>query len=842
MHWKLSISLFTFWLCPMLLQGQNTISGMIQSESGEALPFATVYVEGSTNGTTSNADGRYQLTFDAGPATIVAQYIGYARQTQTIDLPPGEHATINFELAPETLVLKEVVISASEKDPARQVIRNAIRKRKYYADEVSAYTCEVYIKGLQRLDKKPNSLLGMTVIIDTGIVYLSESISKLKYLHPDKVNETMISSKVSGNNNAFSYNQASEMRINLYENSFFIEGLSERSFISPIANNAFLYYDYQMAGTIVENGLFINKIKIIPKRKTDPVFSGYLYIIEDSWRIHSVDVKLTKDNGIEFLDSLSFNQVFAPVDYDIWMPISQRFTFKFRAFGFKGSGHFTAIYRNYQVEPNYWQPRAKDPKTVTEIPKKVAKKSQKEPAKETLLSKEDFSNAVVTVVDGANEKDSLYWASVRPIPLTEIEVRDYQIKDSIGVIRKSKPYKDSIDQVRNKFKPGNLFFNGYTHFNSYNRRYFSFPTLVEGLQYNSVEGLVTNLEFSFQKRTEQSFDYTIKPGLRYGFANKKLQAKVEVTKMINLKKRLILTGGLGRYVFQMNEQEPITPFSNSFFTLVRGENHMRLFQKYFTYFGYQKELTNGVLLNGKLSYEQRETLQNTASYNVFDKTFHPNTPVNQELAATDFPKHQTLTAAFRLRIRFAQQYIERPDRKIILSSEYPDVYVFYKKGINLLGGDTNYDLVKVGSEYSLRVGQVGTSKISAQTGLFLNTRRMYFPDFHHFNGNLTYIRQAESENQFQLLDYYPYSTQDRFLQAHYEHHFNEFIFNKIPGVRRLNLQAVGSVNYLTTPVLGHYFEFGAGIEHILKFFRVDFYTSVTNGQHSRAGIRFGAGF
>lgn len=843
-------------------QETGTIEGRITDEKGEPLPFATIYEDGTSNGTTSNAEGYFQLTLPTGERRIVAQFVGYQKQIQTVVIAAGTPGKLNFQLSDEALVLKEVIISANEKDQARQIIRNTIKKRKYYANEVAAFACEVYIKGLQRLDKKPNRVLGITVDVDTGIVYLSESISKLKFQQPDKVSEVMVSSKVSGNNSAFSYNQASDILINLYENTFYIEGLSERPFISPIANNAFLYYDYKMAGTIIENGQYINKIRVIPKRATDPVFSGYIYIIEDSWRLYSVDVVTTKANGIEFVDTLSFNQVFAPVGYDIWMPLSQRFTFKFKAFGFEGSGHFTAIYRNYKIQPNYYIPRkpaekqAQEPKEKPDENKSEEQQTNRPKEKEitietrkyqsisdtALFTKKDFSKAIIVVEEDANKRDSAYWASVRPIPLTSTEIKDYRVKDSVRTVKESKTYLDSVDQVKNKFKPANLLFNGYTYFNSYEKRFINFPTLIEGLQYNSVEGLVLNFPFSFIKRTEESFSYRISPTLRYGFANNTPQFKIEGLKLADRKASEMWQFGMGRFIYQINEQDPIDYFANSYISLVMGRNHAKLFQKGFGYIGYQREIINGVLTTSRLTYEHRDPLVNHAFYNLRDRAFTSNTPENAEVLHTAFDPHEALYFSTRFRIRFAQKYIDRPNRKINLKSKYPDLYIYYKKGIPLAGSDIDYDLLKVGLDHKFRLGLVGSSEWSGWVGTFLNTNSIYFPDFQHFNGNQSYIRQMSGTNLFQLLDYYRFSTKEQFALINYEHHFNEFIFNKIPFVKRLNLQAVGSVNYLTTPSLGQYIEFGAGIEHIFKFFRVDFFTALRNGNHYASGFKLGVGF
>lgn len=221
--------------------GQHVVKGRVTTENGEPLAFATIYEEGTTNGTTSNMDGNYAITVTNEQSTVVCQYIGYGKKSASA----SQHQ-LDFVMKPEALVLSEVVISAKAKDPAYYIIKQAMSRRKYYEEEVDAFSCDVYIKGIQRLDKKPKSLLGITITVDTGIVYLSESISKYKFRRPNQVSETMIASKLSGQSNGFSYNRASEMLINLYQSTFYIDGLSERSFISPIASNAFLTYDYKL--------------------------------------------------------------------------------------------------------------------------------------------------------------------------------------------------------------------------------------------------------------------------------------------------------------------------------------------------------------------------------------------------------------------------------------------------------------------------------------------------------------------------------------------------------------------------------------------------------------------
>ena len=140
------------------------------------------------------------------------------------------------------------------------------------------------------------------------------------------------------------------------------------------------------------------------------------------------------------------------------------------------------------------------------------------------------------------------------------------------------------------------------------------------------------------------------------------------------------------------------------------------------------------------------------------------------------------------------------------------------------------------------LGLVGVSNWSVAFGGFLNDSELTFVDFRHFAGNQTSFSQVGKQFKFELLPFYQFSTQDNFLEAHYEHHFNEFIFNKLPLIKRLNLQAVGSANFLTTKTLGNYVELGAGIEHIFKFMRVDYFWAYRDGDFFGRGFRIGVGF
>ncbi|MEO9485696.1 MAG: DUF5686 and carboxypeptidase regulatory-like domain-containing protein [Ekhidna sp.] len=812
---------------------QTGIRGITKSTSGEILPFSTVYIKGTTNGTTSNSEGSFFLKTPAGTHTIVAQYVGYKVLEKQITIAEGQSVRFDFELQEQALRLQEVVVTAGDEDPADRVIREAIKRRKFYENEVSAFKTDAYLKGLFRLDDRPDKILGQKITIDTGILYLSESVSEFSFELPDKVSERMISSKVSGNEQGFSFNKASDFNINAY--SKFIDLDMEREYVSPISPQAFLFYDFEWLGFFEEGGKLINKVKVIPKRQTDPVFEGIVYIVEDEWRFHTIDLLVTKARGLEFIDSLKINQVFAPAEFDIWMPISQKYSFRFGAFGFKGSGYYIGVYSNYTVEPNYEAYR-----TANLYEAKFGTKEEAD-----LFQEEDFTAEVLVVEEGSNERDSTYWKNIRPVPLTGIEVTDYHVKDSIRLVKESVPYKDSVDNETNKLTLGNIFLSGYSHSNSVEERYWTLPAVISIFQFNTVEGFVPEIQPTFWKQIDERTKYWIRPSLRYGFSNEKFNAKIEGSyRKLDNKFTRFYAGG-GRYVSQFDENEAITPFINSYVTLVNGENYMKIFQKSFGYVRFQQEVKNGILMNTRLEYASRDTLTNTTDFtwDASDGTdFTSNQPTSLELAETGFPSHQALIFQATFRFRFKQTYATRPDRKFIYSSKYPEIFLTYKKGIKGLGSDVNFDFVQVRVTDAMKLGLVGTSNYAIGAGAFLNDDALTFVDFKHFAGNQTSLSQVGKSFKFELLPFYQFSTTKPYLEAHYEHHFNEFIFNKIPLVKKLNLQAVASANYLTTETVGNYVEIGAGIEHIFKFMRVDYYWAFQNSDFVASGFRVGVGF
>ena len=806
------------------------LSGKVLDENGDPLPFATVYVRNTTNGTAANAEGEYRLTLSAGTYEIVFQYVGYKQKIEKITV--GNKAVqLNARMEPADLEISEVVITTE--DPAYRIMREVIAKRRYYKSKAPDYSVDVYVKGFYKLLDAPEKILGQDIgnmggILDTnrtGVIYLSESVSKVySQASPARKKEVMISSKVSGSDNGFSLNRATLTDFNLYDEHIEIE----REILSPLADNAFGYYVFKLLGKYKdENGYDIYKIGLRPKRPADPAFSGNLYVVDEWWNLAGADLALTGAAIKQpVLDTLRIKQNFVPVEKpDTWCLLTQVTSFKFGLLGFKFDGFFNGIFSNYSLRPAF------DGK---------------------VFSKETFR-----IEDNANERDTSYWKTIRPIPLTMEESFDYVRKDSLQKIWKSPEFTDSIDAKNNKFKFNNLLF-GYTWRNSQKHVTMQYPAAADWTQFNTVQGWLLNIkpEFSKYDGDLRTKFLKVEGTINYGFSEKKLRGGLRLEKRFESKfySSLEVSGGL--LTSQFSEKNPIGVGMNTLYSVLVKRNYMKLYEKAFAKAEFSRYLMPGLWIQAGAEYAERSPLVNTSDYSTFKKyrVYTPNAP----LSGSDepyFDKHQAFIINLTARIRIGETYSSYPKFRVYSNSDWPELLFVYRKGISgLAGSDVNYDYVQAQIlKNGIKWGLMGYTDVNVAAGMFLNDKQLQFMDLHHPIGNQTIFgKPGAYTRSFFLLPYYDFSTGRPFIQTHVQHHLQGWLLDKIPGLRKLNLKEVFgaglyyaeyTVNEGLLPQKTPYWELNFGLENIgFKFFRpfrIDIVTGYFGKEHYKTGIVIG---
>jgi len=274
---------------------------------------------------------------------------------------------------------------------------------------------------------------------------------------------------------------------------------------------------------------------------------------------------------------------------------------------------------------------------------------------------------------------------------------------------------------------------------------------------------------------------------------------------------------------------------------------MKLYRKSSVQLSYRRELVNGLMFYANAEYAERQALRNTSPYLIIDdknKLFTSNDPLNPSTDEYGFKTNNAFVLDATFRIRFKQKYYTVPHRKIITGSKYPNIFISYKKAIPVLGSVADYDLAMASIEDDIRIGLLGTFAYRLKGGYFLNNNTMYFMDYKHFNGNQTILANSDYLNSFKLLPYYMYSTNQYFVEAHAEHHFNGFIFNKIPLLKKTKMQEVVGAHFLYNDKINQYYEINFAIENIFRVIRFDYVLGygVTNKVNSGFLIGIGTNF
>ncbi|MFN0033508.1 MAG: DUF5686 and carboxypeptidase regulatory-like domain-containing protein [Saprospiraceae bacterium] len=827
-----NLSFLLFLFLPLLAFAQ--VSGKVTDENGEPLPYATVYVRNTSNGTVANANGDYRISVPAGAKEMVFQYIGYKQRIEKITVG-DKPLRLDVRLESSNLELGEMVVSSV--DPAVRIMREVIGKRRYYKNKVSNYACDVYIKGFYKLLDAPKKVLGRDVgnmggTLDSnraGVIYLSESVSKVwAQDSPERKKEVMVSSKVSGSENGFSLNRATLTEFNLYEERIEIE----REILSPLADNAFNYYNFKHAGRFKnELGFTVEKIKVIPKRSADPTFSGFLYVVDELWLLSGADLALTGDAIKQpVLDTLRIQQQFVPLgESDTWGLLTQVTSFKFGIFGFKIAGFYNGVFSNYDLNPTF---------------------------EEGFFTKEIFK-----IEEKANEQPAAYWAETRPVPLTEEEGKDYVKKDSLQKIWKSEAYLDSIDRKNNRFKVSNLLF-GYTWRNSFERKSVSYPAAFRWVQFNTVQGWLLDVRPEWEKKADRRGTklWRAEGDLNYGFSEKKLRANLRLERRFESihYRTLILKGGTA--TAQFDPRNPIGPLLNTQYSLLAKRNYLKIYDKTFAGAEWSQVLSPSLWLRASAEWAQRTPLVNHSDFTWKKKSereYASNEPAPQAVGGEPaaFPAPDIFALEAQLVFKPGRTYSSYPKFRSYEDSDWPDFIVKYKKALPMAGERwADFDLLQFQIQQdALSWGLAGYTEWNAGGGFFPHRKSLSFMDLHHASGNQTIFGNPESYGRsFFLLPYYAYSTAQPFAEIHAQHHLQGWLLDKIPGLRKLNWKEVfgASFYYADQParvpdLSGKlpYWELNFGLENIgvkaIRPLRVDVAVGFFGKDYYQTGVVFG---
>lgn len=869
---RVLLSIFTALFLPCLLIAGG-IKGYVRNDVGDVLEFATIYVHEANSGTVTNEDGYYEFRMLPGEYRVVFQHLGYETHTERVIIGQGM-TELNIQLSPQVFDLESVEIIDGGENAAYTVMRKAIAKADFHRQQLDYYKAQVYIKGSGRLLNTPwiarKMLEKEGVKGDSTTAYTSESVSIIEYERPNTYKERVISVFSQGDDNG-----ASPMQF--INGSFYDAEIA--SAISPLSPRAFAYYKFELVGYYTDRAHSINKIKVTPRSRGDNIFEGYIYIVENSWAIHSVDLK-TYLLGIEF----NIKQIFAPIQDEVWLPVSHKYIIKGKIYGFAFDYNYLATISDYDIRINpdldvdfavidekiekeaartSENRRAQSPRNAEiedqlaigeELTRKDLKKLmrsyEKEERAEAAEEQEEIvvSNHTYEVDSLASRRDSAYWAVIRPIPLTTQEVRGYFVEDSTAVADKAiAEEQENGVKKSNQGKSGFSVFDilGGTSFKIDDDKYFHYDG-IKNAGFNPVEGywLASRLRYTQNGKDNKRFRLHATP--RYGLSWNRLLLKVDTDYRFGKKKyqNNIRLGG-GRYVAQYNEPHPVNELFNTIYALLGERNFVHIYEKEFVEIKWDKHWRETTFLKVNLEWTDRTELSNTTGHtwiNNDTRTYDQNLPSIIEAWSPDLIPltEKAATLGFILGVRPWQKYKTKNGDQSAMGSDSPLFTLDFQTGIaDINKSVSDYQRLGLSYRHTIRPGIRGKLDVKVDMGLFLSDNYVGLADYKHFKGNEMILTGLDPVGSFRLLPYYTHSTKDKWLSAHVHYQFRKFLFTQIWEVQMLGAKENVFVNYLNTPTSKNYTEVGYGIDNILRFLRIEAVASFRDGRYHDWGIRIG---
>ena len=874
--------LFTclFYFSFLNLNAQNGIKGQITDPDGQPLGFATIFVSNSGTGVITNEEGFYELFLSKGTHNVVYQYLGFKTIEKKITVEQGM-TTENIQFSDQPLEMEAVEVIEGRENPAYTIMRKAIAKADYHRQQLDSYSAQVYVKGSGRVIDAPWFLRKRLEKegIDSTMGFVTESVNEIMYKRPNIFKEKVISARQQGDDNSTNPMQ--------YINSSFYNSKVADA-ISPLSPKAFTYYRFEFEGSYFERDFEINKIKVTPRRKSEGVFEGTIYIVEDWWAIHSLDLTTFK-LGFAF----GLKQIYGPIEEKVWMPLTHKMNIKGSLMGFDFEANYLATTSDYKIELNpdldadfkiidekiekeiaaeikasqknkktsdlNERIRSGDPLTRKEMRKMMKQyrkdeiKRAKEERKRKKNGKEKVAKEPVVQstrtfeVDSlANNRDSAFWESVRPLPLTSYELKTYKYVDSVAIVEKN---PDSLKtKKKGKSNPFTSLLGTVLMGNTYSiskKTDLRFHGSLLQTNYNTVELWNTSVPISLRTRLDSNRKFSINPTYNIAFAPFVHDGNVEL-KLEGGKKfrKYEISVDAGDAIFQFNPENPID-------LTLEGTTLALLYEKNFAKF-YQKRYLNGKItgqisdrLNGGIEVEwaDRDPLfnnDNAKSWRKTDRNFTPNNPINFGILNSEFEPHKALTASANLHWFPFKKYMLRNGKKVVRANSGPSFQMTYRKGFD--------DVFESAVDYDLLIGQINLdhefpagSRLMLETsiGSFLNKNSLYFPDFHHFRGNKTIVILEEPIGNFRNLPYYKHSTGDEFFEFHAFQQFRNLLVTQFPEAWMLGLKENLTFSFLYTPSAKDYFEIGYGLDNIYKFFRAEVGASFLQGKYQNTYFRVG---
>ena len=776
------------------------------AQSDERIPFASMQFKKEGKGKLTDSAGGFSFRFEAWPKdTLVISYVGYEPLMLVFDsalLARAKENMLDLTLLMERSKYQAIIVA--KKVDWGLILWRRIVKHKPVNDRYRSrnFSYELYnklevdIKNIKKekwrnlpFIRKFNFVLNNIDTTEDGAsflpVYITEAISSYYYQKsPLRRREVFKGTKTLGVNNESVSKLLGglDQNVNFYSN--FIP-VFDKEFISPVSDNGDAYYRYRIMDTQYVASRRLIHLIFTPRRKGENTFEGDCWVHDTSYAIQKMNLRLSKEANINYVDKLSLIQEFKLINDSTWFLGRDKFVVDLSLTGEKhlaAIGRKTTTYRDIVVN---------DTSVINEL------------AKNKLVEETILPPNTMALPDS-------FWVQNRHEELNKNEKVLYK---TIDTLLKLPAFQRTVRAV-NFIATGYMDVGNYQVGPWYN---WIFSNYREGLRLRWDIG--TNSYFN-KKLILHGY-------AAYGFRDREFKYEADAMYLFSKHPRTYIFAKYFKDLdYGQNYYDEVS--QDNIFALAIRKNgvpikYLKTEMKQVDLF---REWHSGLSVTLSNVHKAYNPLDNLPAKSIFTSSEGKGAPLN------------TFETSVQLRFAYLEKFLENSFYRYSLGSPYPILSVKYTHGLpGVL--NSHYDYSKINGSISdyMKISPFGSIYYNVFGGRTFGTLPFMLLDIAPGNEIYYYNKYA-----YNLMNRWQY-LHDRYAGINFEHNIGNGLFRFIPLTRKLKFRQFYTIKTLwgslsdankalNMPVGSDYrfqsldgktyMEVGTGVDNIFKLLRVDF--------------------
>lgn len=751
---------------------------VVDSETGDPIPYLNIYYDGKGMGTITDMEGRYSIEYHSGWNELTFSMVGYTTQVIKVSAQTRE---LNIKMRSD-LMLEEVIVKPKKEkysrknNPAVELMKKVIAsKKKTNLEQNDFYRYNKYQKitlavnnitadSLREswLFKKYPFFRDQVEVCDVtnkNILPLSidETVSEKVYRKEPHSEKTYIRGINSGGvNELFSTGDMLTtvlkdvfQDIDIYQDRF---RFLQYPFDSPVSEAGINFYKFYIMDTVYVDKEKCFHLSFVPNNPQDFGFTGHLYILADStYRVKESQLNLPKKTDINFVDNMIIDQKFGELPTGEWVLLEDDMLCEL--------SYLKKVLGSYQVRrtTRYFD-FSFDP-----IPESMFKRKEKE-IKDV--------NAMM--------RNEMYWSQYRQEELTKSETRMGSFVDDLTKIKGFKyiifVLKALIENFVETSTPDSKVDIGPIN------------TIISS---NYIDGL--RLRGSLQTTAKLHPHLFLKGYYAYGFKDQKSKYMGEVEYSFNKKEylpreypknSLTLTY---QYDNMLPSDKFISTDKDNVFTALKVCSVDQYNYERKATLKYEREREFGLKTTAMFRHANYEPCgelfyRTMAGESTLQSALDRQELAGQKWVKSPFNTHDITVTEMSFGLRYApgETFVNTKQRRLPVNLDAPEFTLQHTLALKgVLGGDYTYNMTEASAYKRFWLSSWGNIDVYLKGGIQWN--KVPFPLLIMPAANLSYIIQDETFNLINNMEF----LNDRYASLDVSWNMQGKLFNRIPLLKKL---------------------------------------------------------